>query len=56
MTNLFFCFFQKINIVPIYHCEQILVGITAKCNKGCFLNKADKQKHLEFLKSKEEKR
>lgn len=57
MTNLIFQFFQKINIVPLYHCEQIQVGVTAKCKKNSFLNKeADKQKHLEYLKSKEEKR
>lgn len=55
MTNQIFQFFQKISIVPLYHCEQILAGVPAKKMKDRFATEADKQKHLEFLKSKEEK-
>lgn len=55
MTKLIFLFFQKISAGPLCHCEQIQT-VTTKCNKGGFLNKADKQKHLEYLKNKEEKR
>lgn len=56
MTNQIFRFFQKISIVPLYHCEQIPAGVPAKKMKDRFATEADKQKHLEFLKSKEEKR
>lgn len=56
MTNQIFQFFQKISIVPLYHCEQIPAGVPAKKMKDRFAAEADKQKHLEFLKSKEEKR
>ena len=56
MTNLIFQFFQKNNIVLFYHCKQILAGVPAKKMKDRFATEADKQKHLEYLKSKEEKR